>query len=45
LNTWLASRDALQRSKAAALRVAESVFCWERQEPVLLKSVEDALRI
>ncbi len=45
LNTWLASREALQVSKAAALRVAESVFCWERQEPVLIKTVETAFRV
>ena len=43
LNALLASTDELQSAKAAALKAAEQTFCWERQSPVLLQSVNSAL--
>ena len=43
LNKLLSSTDRLRRAKAAALQAAEQTFCWERQEAVLLKTVEQAL--
>ncbi|MCC6212799.1 MAG: glycosyltransferase [Burkholderiales bacterium] len=36
--------DALRRAKAAALAAAESTFCWERQEGILMDVVSRALR-
>ncbi len=44
LRTLIDSRDGLARAKAAALQAAEQTFCWERQEQVLLRSIEAALR-
>ena len=44
LDRLLDSPERLKSAKAAALSAAEGVFCWERQEPVLLRSVESALR-
>jgi glycosyltransferase involved in cell wall biosynthesis len=43
LNTLLELSGALQQAKAAALAAAEETFCWERQEPALLESVNRAL--
>jgi glycosyltransferase involved in cell wall biosynthesis len=43
LNSLLGSRARLACAKQAALAAAENTFCWERQEPVLLKAVEGAL--
>jgi glycosyltransferase involved in cell wall biosynthesis len=43
LNALLGSPERLSRAKAAALTAAEQIFCWERQEPVLLESVTRAL--
>jgi glycosyltransferase involved in cell wall biosynthesis len=43
LNALLNSREKLQAAKAAALQAAEKTFCWERQVPGLLQSVENAL--
>jgi glycosyltransferase involved in cell wall biosynthesis len=43
LNTLLAPPETLHAAKAAALAVAENVFCWERQAPVLLEQIEHAL--
>lgn len=43
INTLLGSPERLARAKAAALRAAEERFCWERQAPVLLAAVEQAL--
>jgi glycosyltransferase involved in cell wall biosynthesis len=43
LNALLSSAEKLRRTKAAALAAAEKTFCWERQAPVLLQSVENAL--
>ena len=43
LNALLGSNDALQGAKAAALRAAEDVFCWERQEGGLLETIARAL--
>ncbi len=43
MNALLGSREALQSAKAAALQSAEQTFCWERQTPVLVNSVETAL--
>jgi glycosyltransferase involved in cell wall biosynthesis len=44
LNALLASEKALDACKAAALAAAERGFCWERQIPLLMAGVEDALR-
>jgi hypothetical protein len=43
LNKLLSSREALCAAKTSALIAAEKDFCWERQAPVLVKSVESAL--
>jgi glycosyltransferase involved in cell wall biosynthesis len=43
LNALLNSREALQAAKAAALQAAEKNFCWERQVPVLLSSINHSL--
>lgn len=43
LNALLNSRDRLQTAKAAALQAAQTVFCWERQEDVLLRRIHRAL--
>jgi hypothetical protein len=43
LNRLLGSRSALLQAKAAALAAAERTFCWERQAPVLLSNVRNAL--
>jgi glycosyltransferase involved in cell wall biosynthesis len=43
LNAFLESPERLSRAKAAALAAAEQIFCWERQEPVLLEGVSRAL--
>jgi glycosyltransferase involved in cell wall biosynthesis len=43
LNHLFASPQRLHEAKAAALRSAEQTFCWERQVPQLLRSVEAAL--
>ena len=40
LNNLLGSPEALRAAKAAALVVAERSFCWERQAPALLRSVQ-----
>jgi glycosyltransferase involved in cell wall biosynthesis len=44
LRTLIDSPDALARAKAAALQAAERVFCWERQEQVLLRTMQETLR-
>ncbi|HMG80126.1 MAG TPA: glycosyltransferase, partial [Xanthobacteraceae bacterium] len=44
LRTLLDSPDGLARAKAAALQTAEQTFSWERQEPVLLRHIQEALR-
>ena len=43
LNTLLTSPTELKSAKSAALAAAEQTFCWERQVPKLLHSVENAL--
>jgi glycosyltransferase involved in cell wall biosynthesis len=43
LNALLNSPQRLQGAKAAALQAAQTVFCWERQEQVLVDLVERAL--
>jgi glycosyltransferase involved in cell wall biosynthesis len=43
LNVLLASPEKLRAAKAAALVAAEETFCWERQAPFLLQSIEKAL--
>jgi hypothetical protein len=43
LDALLGSADALRQAKSAALDAAERTFCWERQEPALLDSVNRAL--
>jgi glycosyltransferase involved in cell wall biosynthesis len=44
LRTLIDSPDGLARAKAAALLAAQQTFCWERQEQILLRSIEAALR-
>jgi glycosyltransferase involved in cell wall biosynthesis len=43
LNALLASPEKLRTAKAAALVAAQATFCWERQTPTLLQSIEKAL--
>lgn len=43
LNLLLGEPDRLKEAKAAALRAAESLFCWERVSPPLLESLTRAL--
>ena len=43
LNKLLSSPAEMSRTKAAALRAAEDVFCWERQEPALLGNARRAV--
>lgn len=43
LDRLLGSRDALAQAKAAALAAARDIFCWERQEPVLLDAIARAI--
>jgi glycosyltransferase involved in cell wall biosynthesis len=43
LDRLLGSPDALAQAKAAALAAARDIFCWERQEPVLLDAIERAV--
>lgn len=43
LDRLLGSPGALVQAKAAALAAAQDIFCWERQEPVLLAAIERAV--
>jgi glycosyltransferase involved in cell wall biosynthesis len=43
LNLLLGSPETLRRAKADALRAAREVFCWERQQPVLLDHIKQAI--
>jgi glycosyltransferase involved in cell wall biosynthesis len=43
LDELLVSADSLRKAKTSALVAAEQTFCWERQTPRLLKSIERAL--
>ncbi len=43
IDTLLASAEVLRRAKAAALKAAERVFCWERQEKALTASIVGSL--
>lgn len=43
LNALLASRDALQSAKSAALRVARVKYCWEIDEARLLRAVTESV--
>jgi glycosyltransferase involved in cell wall biosynthesis len=43
LNALLESTDTMMHAKAAALDAAKRRFCWERQEPALLESINRAL--
>jgi glycosyltransferase involved in cell wall biosynthesis len=43
INELLGSREYLHSMKAGALRAAKDIFCWERQEPILLEAVIKAL--
>ena len=45
LNALLASAERLRAAKAAALAAAEKTFCWERQAPILLQSIEKAFAV
>ena len=42
LNALLACPEKLSATKSAALGAAEKTFCWERQAPLLLQSIEKA---
>jgi glycosyltransferase involved in cell wall biosynthesis len=42
INELLVRSESLERTKVAALRAAEKVFCWERQEGALLEAVTQA---
>jgi len=44
LRRLIDSPDGLARAKAASLQAAEQTFCWERQETVLLRHIQEALR-
>lgn len=44
LDRLLADRDTLARRQAAARRLAEQVYCWEKEAPKLLALVEGALK-
>jgi glycosyltransferase involved in cell wall biosynthesis len=43
INRLLKNRELLVASKTAALTAAMRTFCWEKQEPILLGSVQRAL--
>lgn len=43
INALLAAPEKLRATRAAALMAAEKTFCWERQAPILLESIERAL--
>ena len=43
LDGLLADREALGRRQQAARRLAEEVYCWEREEPALLALIGAAL--
>jgi hypothetical protein len=43
VNALMASPERLRRAKGAALVAAQTIFCWERQEGVLLEAVAGAL--
>ena len=44
LNALLGSQEELMNAKRAALAAAQETFCWEKQAPKLIATVEDALR-
>jgi glycosyltransferase involved in cell wall biosynthesis len=44
LRRLIDSPDGQARAKAASLQAAEQTFCWERQETVLLRHIQEALR-
>jgi glycosyltransferase involved in cell wall biosynthesis len=43
LNSVLSHREHLEQMKSAALKAAQGIFCWERQEPKLIATVNSAL--
>jgi glycosyltransferase involved in cell wall biosynthesis len=43
LNWLIADKQRLMEAKSAALRAAEQTFCWEREAPKLIATVEAAL--
>ncbi len=43
LNDLLGSANTLRKARTAALVAAKQTFCWERQAPRLLESIERAL--
>lgn len=45
LNNFLSESPTLVRAKEAALMYASNHYCWEKQSPVLLNSVELALKV
>jgi hypothetical protein len=44
LNALLGSQEELVDAKRAALTAAQETFCWEKQAPKLVTTVENALR-
>jgi hypothetical protein len=44
LDLLLGSSQCLNHAKTSALQAAEQIFCWERQEKVLLDTIARALR-
>ena len=42
LNILLESADVLKKAKSAALAAAKATFCWERQEKLLLETINRA---
>jgi glycosyltransferase involved in cell wall biosynthesis len=45
LNRLLENPRCLEDKKGAALEAARETFCWERQVPTLLRSVDEALKL
>lgn len=43
LNDFLSVAQNLQMAKSAALDAARTRFCWEKQEPLLVQSISNAL--
>jgi len=42
LNILLESADVLKKTKSASLSAAKATFCWERQEKLLLETINHA---
>jgi glycosyltransferase involved in cell wall biosynthesis len=44
LDLLISQREAMAKAKEAALSVAKTIFCWEKQAPILTSAVEAAFR-